>query len=66
MENQYIGGEFPKKGGAWIVSRFKRGVFKKERVIPWLIGIKYPKQIRLRCTNAVILLIIVIIITWDY
>ena len=33
---------------------------------PWPIGIKYPKQITQCCANTVIILIIVIIIKWDY
>ena len=32
-KNQYIRGELPKKWGAWTVSRFKREVCKKERVM---------------------------------
>ena len=66
---------FPK--GAWTVCRFKRGVFKKVSVMylsglrtlvmtPWLIGIKYPKQITMCCANTVMLLIIVIVIKWKY
>ena len=79
MKNQYVRWIFLKKAGgrAWAVCRFKRGVCKKEDDVfevgrgaflmtPWLIGIKYPKQIPLCCTNIVISLIIVIIIKWDY
>ena len=34
--------------------------------MPWLIVIKCSKQITLCCTDTVILLIIGIIIKWDY
>ena len=39
MKNQYIGGEFPKKG-AWIVCRFMRGPGKKDGVDVFEVGLR--------------------------
>ena len=70
MKNQDLGGDFPKKmgRGLWQFA-YLRGKFAKKKgwsiwgdwgdflMTPWLIGIKYLKQITLCCTNTVILLI---------
>ena len=51
------------KGGTNYLKKRGSGAFL---MTPWLIGIKYPEQIRFCHTNTVILLIILIIIKWDY
>ena len=67
MKNQYIEGELPKKreGGLGQFADLDRSLQKRDSDVfeegrgaflmtPWLIGIKYPKQILLCCTNTVI------------
>ena len=61
-----MGGE---EGGAWKTNILEVNYLKGGRAFlmtPWLIGIKYPEQITLCCTNTVTLLIIIIIIKWNY